>query len=61
MLARHDKPARDFDTAFRTAMTFLGNPQKLWRSEHIEYQRVVLKLALRIGCSTCAEADLELP
>ena len=33
-----------FEESFRTAMKFLANPQKLWRSEHIEDKRAVLKL-----------------
>lgn len=43
--AKSAKPGRDFHSSFRTAMTFLANPYKLWVSGKIEYQRTVLKLA----------------
>ena len=33
-----------FEESFRTAMQFLSNPQKLWRSERFEDKRAVLKL-----------------
>ena len=35
----------DFDETFRTAFTFLGDPQKLWASERLEQRRLVLKMA----------------
>ncbi len=38
------KPLGSFDNAFRTAMAFLANPQKLWASEQLELKRLVLKL-----------------
>jgi hypothetical protein len=36
---------KSFDQTLRTALDFLGNPQKLWDSERLEDERVVLKLA----------------
>jgi site-specific DNA recombinase len=39
------KPRLPFDEAYRTACTFLGNPWKLWTSEHYEHKKMVLKLA----------------
>ncbi|ODT65405.1 MAG: hypothetical protein ABS75_31955 [Pelagibacterium sp. SCN 63-23] len=38
-------PKTTFETALRTAMTFLGNPWNLWTSGGLEDRRVVLKLA----------------
>ncbi len=34
-----------FETALRTALQFLGNPQNLWLSDRLEDKRMVLKLA----------------
>ncbi len=39
------RPLRDFDSAYRTTMEFLENPQKLWFSNRLEDKRAVLKLA----------------
>jgi site-specific DNA recombinase len=44
-IANCGRPARGYDETFRTAMEFLGNPQKLWASERLEDKRAVLKLA----------------
>ena len=38
-------PLKSFDETLRTALDFLGNPQKLWVSERLEDKRAVLKLA----------------
>ena len=38
------KPLADFETTYRTAMTFLGNPWKLWDSPRYEDKRAVLKM-----------------
>ncbi len=38
------RPLQNFDDTFRTAMTFLANPQNLWASDRIEDKRSVLKL-----------------
>jgi len=39
---RFELPA--FDDAYRTAMDFLANPLKLWRSERFECQRALVKM-----------------
>ena len=39
------RPLKNFDESFRTAMTFLGNPIKLWSSDRLEDKRMVLRLA----------------
>ena len=44
-IAKCGRPSQDFDTSFRTAITFLANPQKLWGSDHYPHKRIVLKLA----------------
>jgi hypothetical protein len=38
------RPLASFDTAFRTAITFLANPYKLWVSDRIDLKHMVLKL-----------------
>jgi site-specific DNA recombinase len=45
-ITQSGKPLRDFDASFRTAMEFLANPQKLWRSGQFHHQRMVLRLTL---------------
>jgi|GEM_PF-3561578 len=47
------RPLQSFDDTFRTAMTFLANPQNLWASERIEYKRTVLKLAFSAKLPYC--------
>ncbi len=37
--------SKTFDESFRTAWTFLSNPQKLWASDRLEHKRLVLRLA----------------
>jgi site-specific DNA recombinase len=44
-IANCGRPLKDFDETLRTALDFLGNPQKLWDSERLEDKRAVLKLA----------------
>ena len=39
------RPIRSFDDSLRTALIFLGNPQKLWASERLDHKKAVLKLA----------------
>ncbi len=39
------RPVADFTSTYRTAMSFLENPRKLWDSEALEDKRAVLKLA----------------
>lgn len=46
-VAQCGRPLADFDTTYRTAMTFLGNPWKLWLSPRYEDKRAVLKLVFR--------------
>lgn len=43
-IANFGRPLQDFDDAFRTALDFLENPQKLWNSDHIEDKRMVCRL-----------------
>ncbi len=38
------RPILGFDESLRTALDFLGNPQKLWASDRIDHKRAVLKL-----------------
>ncbi len=40
-----NQPLQTFDETFRTAIDFLGNPQKLWGSGQYADKRTVLKLA----------------
>ena len=44
-IAACGQPVRGFDESFRTALTFLASPWKLWASEALEDKRAVLKLA----------------
>ena len=44
-LANCGKPLADFDSAFRTAMVFLGSPYKLWASGRFDLKQMILKLA----------------
>lgn len=39
------RPLESFEDSFRTAMTFFGNPQKLWDSGDIEQRRMLLRMA----------------
>ncbi len=39
------RPIETFEDTFRTAITFLGNPLKLWESECIEQRRMLLRMA----------------
>ncbi len=43
-IANCGRPVRTFDASLRTALSFLGNPYKLWVSEHLEDKRALLKL-----------------
>jgi site-specific DNA recombinase len=44
-IANCGRPLKSFNETLRTAIDFLGNPQKLWDSERLEDKRTVLKLA----------------
>jgi site-specific DNA recombinase len=46
-IAKIGSPARDYDQTFRTAMSFLGNPCNLWRSERLEDKRAAVKLTFQ--------------
>jgi site-specific DNA recombinase len=39
------RPIESFEDTFRTTITFLGNPFKLWESECIEQRRMLLRMA----------------
>jgi site-specific DNA recombinase len=43
-LANCDKPIKDFDESFRTALQFLANPWNLWKSDSLTEKRMALKL-----------------
>lgn len=65
-LAKADKPGRTFEDGFRTAMGFLGNPQKIWRSDRFEDKRAVLRLTFADNLRYALEggfrtANLSLP
>ena len=38
------RPLPEFDSTFRTALSFLSNPHKLWLSDELIHKRTVLKL-----------------
>lgn len=44
-IARTGPTPKDFEQSFRTAMTFLANPHKIWVSGDFSHKRLVLKLA----------------
>jgi site-specific DNA recombinase len=44
-LAKETRPVSSFDATLRTALEFLGNPQKLWASDALKDKQTVLKLA----------------
>ncbi|MBX2804359.1 MAG: hypothetical protein KTR19_00170 [Hyphomicrobiales bacterium] len=39
------RPLASFDETFRTAITFLANPYKIWKNGNLEARRLVLRLA----------------
>jgi site-specific DNA recombinase len=43
-LAGFDKPIKDFDESFRTALSFLVSPWNLWDSDRLSDKRIALKL-----------------
>ena len=43
-LAGCDKPIKEFDESFRTAMQFLASPWNLWKSDKLTEKRIALKL-----------------
>ena len=44
-IAQTGRTPNDFERSFRTAMTFLANPHKIWVSGDFRHKRLVLKLA----------------
>lgn len=46
-LAGSVRPAASFDRVYRTAFSFLENPQKLWHSSQLEHRRAVLRMAFK--------------
>ncbi|WP_425425865.1 recombinase zinc beta ribbon domain-containing protein [Thalassobaculum salexigens] len=42
--AKNVRPATSFEESFRTALTFLSNPWKIWDSGRVDYRRLVLRL-----------------
>ena len=49
------KPKRNFEKAFRTALSFLANPKKLWISNSLEAQRAVLRLTFANQLAYCRQ------
>ncbi len=49
------KPKLDFERTYRTAMSFLANPWKLWDSGLLEHKRMVLRLAFSGLVPYCPE------
>ncbi|MCK5373946.1 MAG: zinc ribbon domain-containing protein [Alphaproteobacteria bacterium] len=49
------RPLQPFDQTFRTAMEFLGNPQKLWTSERMEDKKAVLRLVFADKLTYCKD------
>jgi len=43
-LAGCDKPIKEFDESFRTALQFLASPWNLWKSDKLTEKRIALKL-----------------
>ena len=43
-VSNRGQPLASFADTFRTAFSFLENPQKLWASEHLEHKRLVLRM-----------------
>ncbi len=43
-IAKCGRPVRDFEKSLATALRFLGDPPRLWASDHFEDKRAVLKL-----------------
>jgi site-specific DNA recombinase len=43
-IAASAQPNRSFDAALRTALHVIGNPAKLWDSDHFEHKRLLLRM-----------------
>jgi site-specific DNA recombinase len=60
-IAKCGRPLQSFDETFRTAFTFLLNPQKLWASDKLEHRRVVLKLVFSEQLQYCKNEGYRTP
>ena len=60
-IAKCGRPLHSFDETYRTAFTFLSNPQKLWASNRLEHKRAALKLAFSEPLHTAKNGVIELP
>ena len=60
-IAKCGRPLASFDETFRTALSFLSNPQKLWTSDRLEYKRIVLKLAFSEPIQYCKNEGYRTP
>lgn len=66
MIARCGRPVGSYEDSLRTALTFLGNPQKIWASERLDHKKAVLKLTFGdrleyVRIEGFRTADLALP
>jgi len=52
-IAKYGRPLASFDETYRTAFSFLSNPQRLWASDKLEHKRIVLKLAFSEPIQYC--------
>lgn len=55
------KPQRSFEETLRTALDFLGNPQKIWASERLEDKRMVLRMAFADRLAYSRKTGLRTP
>jgi len=46
-LAQKAQPIKDFDTTFRTALTILANPLKIWAFGAFEQKRMLLRMSFK--------------
>jgi len=60
-IAKCGRPLQSFDETFRTAFSFLSNPQKLWASDRLEHRRTVLKLAFSDQLQYCKNEGFRTP
>lgn len=60
-IAKCGRPLQSFDETFRTAFSFLSNPQKLWVSDRLEHRRSVLKLAFSERLQYCRNEGFRTP
>jgi site-specific DNA recombinase len=60
-LRTQHKPHGSFEELFKLTLSFLANPQILWRSDRIEHKRTVLRLAFADRIIYCREKGLQTP